>query len=209
MPLLPASAASAWPDPLLFFNRAAPRADLVIRSERLLLRPPLLTDHADWAATRLASRAFLQPWEPLWPDDDLTLAAFRRRIRRYDHEIREDMSYPLFILDAASDKLMGGINLTNIRRGAAATASLGYWMGQSFAGKGYMTEAVRLVTEHARQKLGLLRIEAACLPENAVSLALLATNGFEREGFARRYLAINGCWRDHVLLAKVMDPDPR
>jgi [ribosomal protein S5]-alanine N-acetyltransferase len=101
---------------------------------------------------------------------------------------------------------MGGLNLTNVRRGAAAMASLGYWMGASHAGKGHMKEAVRMVTEFGRLRLGLLRIEAACLPENAASLRLLEANGYEREGFARQYLNINGQWRDHVLLAKVTTP---
>jgi [ribosomal protein S5]-alanine N-acetyltransferase len=191
---------------LLFFNRPSPRTDLVIQGGRLVLRPPLLTDHADWASLRNASRDFLQPWEPLWPEDDLTLAAFRRRIRRYDQEMRDDASYPFFLLDAEDGLLMGGLNLTNVRRGAAAMASLGYWMGASHAGKGHMKEAVRMVTEFARLRLGLLRIEAACLPENAASLRLLEANGYEREGFARQYLNINGQWRDHVLLAKVTTP---
>jgi [ribosomal protein S5]-alanine N-acetyltransferase len=191
---------------LIFGKRSLDRPDLVIGGKRVLLRPPQREDFKAWAALRTTSRAFLQPWEPLWPEDDLTARAFRRRITRYHTEIDKDEAYPFFIFSADGQDLLGGLNLTNVRRGAASMTSLGYWMGQSSAGQGLMTEAVNLVIPFAATRLRLRRIEAACVPENRVSIRLLEKAAFVQEGYARQYLAINGAWRDHLLFARQTAP---
>ncbi len=192
---------------MIFARRASDRPDLHVKGERVTLRPPRLEDFEAWAALREESRAFLQPWEPTWPGDDLTRAAYKRRIRRYDSEIDRDEAYPLFLFDPTGRRLLGGLNLTNIRRGAASMASLGYWMGAPHAGQGLMSEAVSILIPFTARRLRLRRIEAACVPENKASLRLLEKAGFEREGYAREYLAINGVWRDHLLFAKLTRPD--
>ena len=179
----------------------------VLRSRRLLLRTPRLGDHAEWAALRAASRNFLEPWEPIWPEDDLERPAFRRRIRRYAAEIRDGVAYPWFVFDAGGRDLMGGVTLAQVRRGVTQTGTIGYWMGASHAGRGVMTEAVGLVARHAFGTLGLHRLEASCLPENERSIRLLEKVGFCREGLARRYLCIAGAWRDHLLWGLLAD-DP-
>ena len=94
-----------------------------------------MADHAEWSALRAASRDFLTPWEPTWPADDLTRAAFRRRIRRYAEDQRSDLAYPFFIFRKSDSVLVGGLTLANIRRGCAQAVSLGYWMGASYAGQ--------------------------------------------------------------------------
>ena len=91
------------------------------------------------------------------------------------------------------------ITIGGIRRGVAQTASLGYWMGAPHAGKGHMTRAVAVAAGFAFSTLRLHRLEAACIPSNIASATLLERNGFQREGFARAYLCINGTWRDHYL----------
>jgi [ribosomal protein S5]-alanine N-acetyltransferase len=191
---------------MIFGQRRLKRPDLAIRGERLLLRPPLPDDFRAWAALRTESRAFLQPWEPTWPADDLTRGAYRRRIARYEEEIGRDEAYPFFVFAVADGRLLGGLNLTNVRRGAASMASLGYWMGHQHAGRGVMTEAVTMLAPFAARRLGLRRIEAACLPENKASLRLLEKAQFVREGYAREYLAIDGVWRDHILFARIAGP---
>ncbi len=167
----------------------------------LYLRPTAGSDFSAWASLRAESRAFLTRWEPTWPADDLTRSSFRRRVRRQNLEISRDEAYPFLIFDAAADVLLGGITLGGVRRGVAQTATLGYWMGARHAGNGVMTRAVGMVSRWGFQHLRLHRIEAACLPENAASRALLERNGFQYEGFARQYLRINGEWRDHMLFA--------
>lgn len=165
------------------------------------LRPPDMRHFEAWAALRERSRTFLVPWEPSWPPGDLTRAAFRARMRRYVRDVRSDAAYPFFIVRRADDVLLGGLTLGQVRRGVAQAASLGYWMGEPYAGKGYMTAAVRALAPYVFQTLRLRRIEAACLPTNVASIRLLERVGFQREGLARSYLCIAGEWRDHLLYA--------
>jgi [ribosomal protein S5]-alanine N-acetyltransferase len=174
----------------------------------VVLRPPQPGDFAEWAALRETSRAFLAPWEPIWPTDDLTRAAFRRRLRRYAEDQRSDLAYTFFIYRKTDNALVGGLTLANVRRGVAQTGSLGYWTGAPYARQGFMTAAVRVVLPHAFVTLRLHRVEAACIPTNAASVRLLEKCGFVREGYAREYLCINGAWQDHLLYARLKD-DPR
>lgn len=173
----------------------------VIESGAIMLRPPRMGDYEGWVHLRRESREFLAPWEPTWPADDLTRGAYRSRVKRYLRDIREDAGYAFFLFDARTGRLAGGLTLSNIRRGAAQTASLGYWIGLPFARHGLMTSAVRAVLPFGFENLKLHRIEAACLPSNEPSLRLLRRTGFTEEGFARGYLKIDGVWRDHVLFA--------
>ncbi|MGF1464231.1 MAG: GNAT family N-acetyltransferase [Maricaulaceae bacterium] len=174
-----------------------------LEGEGVWLRAPRYEDFEAWARLRARSRAFLTPWEPSWPPDDLTRPAFRRRLRRYARDIREGLAYPFFVFRAEDQALAGGCNLSNIRRGVQQTASLGYWVGDPFKRRGLMRAAVTAVLEYAFTDLGLNRIEAACIPCNEPSKALLEALGFRLEGCARRYLKINGAWRDHLLYAKL------
>ncbi len=176
-----------------------PDRGLSLAGDGVKLRPPRITDHVAWSELRLRSREFLQPWEPTWPSDDLTKSAFRRRLAAYARDIDLDQAYPLFIFRSSDEGLVGGITLSNVRRGVAQMASVGYWIGQPHARKGHMLAAVKAVAPFAFQRLGLHRLEAACIPENTPSRELLLRAGFRLEGEARAYLKINGVWRDHLL----------
>jgi [ribosomal protein S5]-alanine N-acetyltransferase len=180
----------------------------VIDGDGVMLRAPVMGDYAEWAALRELSRAFLTPWEPTWPADDLTRAAFRRRLRRYAEDMRADQSYALFIFRADDSALVGGLTLANVRRGVAQSGSLGYWIGLPFARRGYMLAAVRALIPFAFGALRLHRLEAACIPTNAASIGLLEKARFAREGYAREYLCINGLWQDHLLFARLKDDPP-
>jgi [ribosomal protein S5]-alanine N-acetyltransferase len=173
----------------------------------VLLRTPVSSDYAEWASVREKSRDFLTPWEPTWPADDLTRSAFRRRLKRYAEDQRGDLAYAFLIFRADDGALVGGLTLANIRRGVAQAGSIGYWVGQPFARKGYMTAAVRALIPFCFGTLRLHRLEAACIPDNAASIGLLEKTGFKREGYARGYLCINGVWQDHLLYARLKD-DP-
>jgi ribosomal-protein-alanine N-acetyltransferase len=182
---------------------------LTVTGERVTLRLPQMVDFEEWAALRQASRDFLVPWEPTWPADDLSRGAFRRRLKRYAEDQRNDLAYPYFIFRNEDQKLVGGLTITNIRRGVAQAGSLGYWMGAAYARQGYMSAAVRVLVPFAFSTLKLHRLEAACIPENAASVRLLEVTGFTREGYAREYLCINGLWQDHLLYAQVRHPEVR
>jgi [ribosomal protein S5]-alanine N-acetyltransferase len=172
-----------------------------IDGDGVTLRAPQMVDFAEWAALRELSRDFLTPWEPIWPADDLTRGAFRRRVRRYAEDLRTDQAYAFFIFRKADNALIGGLTLANVRRGVAQAGSLGYWMGAPYAGRGHMTSAVHALVPFAFGPLRLHRLEAACIPSNLASIRLLEKTGFVREGVARQYLCINGLWQDHLLYA--------
>jgi ribosomal-protein-alanine N-acetyltransferase len=178
-----------------------------VQGRGIELRAPEMRDFEAWATLRSSSRAFLRPWEPTWPANDLTRTAFRARLRRYSQDVRADAAYPFYIFRVSDGTMLGGLTLGQIRRGVAQTASLGYWMGESHAGQGYMTAAVRALLPYAFNALRLRRIEAACLPENIASIRLLERVGFTREGYARSYLCIAGTWRDHLLYAILADDE--
>ncbi|PVM85826.1 GNAT family N-acetyltransferase [Caulobacter endophyticus] len=174
-----------------------------IDAERVYLRLPRLADHKPWSELRAASRGYLTPWEPSWPADDLTRTAFRQRLAAYARELELGEAFPFFVFRKDDDAIVGGVRLFNIRRGVSQTGVLGYWVGESFAGQGYTTEAVKAVIDFAFGPLGLHRLEAACMPHNARSADLLSRCGFSEEGYARAYLKINGEWRDHRLFGLI------
>ena len=180
----------------------------VIRGERVYLRYPRMPDYLQWSKLRGESRAFLSPWEPQWARDELTKGAFRRRLKRYAQESRNDTAYAFFVFRKEDETLLGGCTLSNVRRGVTQCCTLGYWIGERFARKGYMQDAIHALLPFIFQTLGLHRIEAACLPSNEPSKSLLIKTGFKQEGLARRYLQINGDWQDHVLFALLADEAP-
>ncbi len=176
---------------------------LRLEGEGVILRPPRASDFAAWRDLRTASRDFLQPWEPTWPADDLSRAAYRRRLMAYGRDRELGLAYAFFVFRKKDEALTGGITLSNIRRGVAQMGSVGYWCGQPFARQGLTVAAVRTLTLFSFRTLGLHRLEAACIPQNQASRTLLQRAGFEEEGYAKAYLKINGDWRDHVLFGLV------
>lgn len=184
---------------LSVFRTQAPQG--WVAGQATYLRHPQPADYDAWKNLRLQSRAFLEPWEPAWQADDHQPGAYRQRLRRYEDLIEADLAYPFFVFERASNRLLGGVTLSNVRRGVADAATLGYWVGAPHAGKGYMTDALRALTAHAFSALSLHRVEAACLPRNEPSIRLLERCGFAREGYAHSYLKIAGVWEDHLLWA--------
>lgn len=176
-----------------------------IVGENHVLRYPLAEDYEQWRSLRAASRAFLTPWEPTWANDELSKASFRHRLKRYTEMREDDAAFPYFLLARDSATLLGGLTLSNVRRGVSQSATLGYWMGESHAGQGHMKQGLKLLLPHAFNRLGLHRVEAACLPRNAISIKLLEGAGFEREGQAKAYLKIAGQWEDHLLFGRRAD----
>ena len=178
---------------------------LRLATRRLHLRPPRREDQPQWAALRRDSEGFLTAWEPVWARDHLSAASFRARVRWASRMVEEGRGLPLFLFANGADlpegTLLGAITLDNLRRGPAQAGTIGYWIGEPYARRGYMTEALGAVRDHAFGPMDLSRLEAACLPENRPSRALLERCGFKYEGVAQSYLQIAGRWRTHVLYA--------
>jgi ribosomal-protein-alanine N-acetyltransferase len=105
-------------------------------------------------------------------------------------------------------RFAGQVTVDNIVRGAKRSGELGYWIDRSVAGRGLATLAVALVCDHAFGPMGLHRLQADIRPENGPSQALVERLGFRREGLLRRYLDIDGDWRDHLTYALLAEDAP-
>lgn len=181
---------------------SSPASLVTLRGKRVVLRLPQIGDYEPWYRLRRASRDFLRPFEPRWTEADLGRKVFVTRVKRAREEAEEGTDYSFFVFldEARGETLVGGITLSNIRRRAAQFVNLGYWMGEQYAGQGLMTEAVGVCLPFIFDTLDLHRIHAAFLPNNMASRRVLEKNGFVEEGFAEKYLQINGRWEDHVLM---------
>lgn len=173
----------------------------------IMLRPPRSIDYAPWAELRAASRLHLAPWEPAWVRNELTKSAFRRRLRFYEREARDDHGYAFLIFSTANHMLIGGVTLSNVRRGVCQSAMLGYWLGAGHVGRGHMTRAVGAVLPFVFGTLKLHRLEAATQPHNTRSIGVLERNGFQQEGRLKSYLKIDGAWQDHLLYARIAEDE--
>lgn len=187
------------------FRRAHKPSKHDIIGPRVVLRRPKMRDFKAWSGLRAENYDYLQPREPAWVPDELTKPAFRARVRSYQTDARYGLGYAYFIWDKQEDELLGAITLGHVRRGAAQMATLGYWIGEQFAGRGLMSEAVALLVDFAFSHLGLHRLEAACMIDNERSIGVLENCGFKNEGYAQKYLKINGRWEDHALYALCRD----
>ena len=174
---------------------------VAIPTDRMVLRLPLHRDYRAWSELRLASKAFLSPWEPNWARDHLSRKSFANRVYWAQRSVANGAGTPLFLERREDGALLGAVTIDNMRRGPAQAATLGYWIGHSYARQGYMHEALAACLRYAFGKEDLSRVEAACLPENAASRGVLEKTGFKYEGVAQSYLQINGRWRSHVLYA--------
>ncbi len=186
---------------LPFFRRDPP----ALKGERVTLRLPRTGDYRDWAKLRGESRGFLEPWEPTWAPDELERSAWRYRLGRYRRDFIRGKALAFFIFETKTGNLLGGVTLGNIRHGVSRSGHIGYWIGEKYAGQGYMVDALRLLAGHAFDTMRLHRIEAACIPGNTRSVRVLEKAGFTREGLLRSYLKINGVWQDHYLYALIAD----
>jgi len=175
------------------------RKTFLIETEKCQLRLPILSDFEEWVFLRKKSEKFLGPWEPERVKNFYSLQSFKARIKWSKNKHLENKALPVFIFRREDEALIGAITLDNIRRGPSQSGSVGYWIGEPFAKKGYMSEALYSIVFHAFRELDLSRIEAATLPENKASRRLLEKVGFKYEGVAQSYLQIAGRWRNHVL----------
>ena len=170
-----------------------------LTGERVFLRPPKRRDALKWQKLRISSKSFLVPWEPSWDASSCSRRAYLRYFKNSNYLANMDRAYSFLIFKTDDKTLLGGINVGNVRRGVSQSASLGYWIGEKHSRNGYMKEALKLLIPSLFVDLRLNRIEAATLEENIASKNLLKKIGFKKEGVLRKYLKINGTWRDHIL----------
>ncbi|MEU4422674.1 GNAT family N-acetyltransferase [Actinoplanes sp. NPDC024001] len=158
------------------------------------IRRIALADAGPLAAQIRASRAHLEPWEPVRDESFFTEAGQRQHIADV---LAQDNQLPHVIVE--DGRVVGRINLANVVRGPFLSANLGYWVAADAIGRGVAGTAVAALARAAFTEYGLHRIEAATLLHNIRSQRVLERNGFERFGMAPRYLRIAGEWQDHYL----------
>jgi len=156
---------------------------------KVFLRAPAKSDLEESVALNLASRRLHRHlvYPPTTPDE---FADFLERCRRAD-------AVCCFVCRIEDGAIVGSINLSQIYGGGLQSAYLGYYVGEPFAGRRYMTEALELMLRYAFLKVRLHRLEANIQPGNVASLALVKRAGFQREGYSKNYLKIGSRWRDH------------
>jgi [ribosomal protein S5]-alanine N-acetyltransferase len=172
-----------------------------LEGTRVVLRLPERRDFSAWTELRAESAAELRPYEPRWPDHDLTRSAFAARVRLAAALAKDGHAYQFLVFDKRGAPLLGGVTLGALRRGSAQSAQIGYWLGTRHWGQGAMSDAVTTALRFAFSTLRLHRVEAASIAGNHRSVALLQRCGFRFEGTARGYLEIDGRRQDHDLYA--------
>ena len=174
-------------------------------TDRLICR--LLEPHEAklMCSFRRENKNHLERWEPLRKPSFFTESFWQAQLRTQLRDFREGVSANFSILDKDEMFIVGVCNYTNIVRGTFQSCQLGYAIAKQCEGQGLMEEALRRTNDFVFSQLGLHRIMAAYLPHNQRSGSLLGKLGFKREGFAEKYLKINGIWEDHVLTSKIRD----
>lgn len=165
----------------------------------MTIRPLLLADAEELAALYRANREFLAANEPVRPPEFFTVEGQRRRIE----ERAADGFHQFAILEGGG--FAGTINLFHIVREALQSGTVGYWVDHERNGRGLATAAVGEILAFAFDELDLHRVEAATLVDNLSSQRVLEKNRFERIGLARRFLRIDGEWRDFLLFQRLSD----
>ena len=178
----------------------------VLRHGEVTLRPLRASDAAAWRECRRRSAAWLHPWDAtVPPGGDARPTTFGALVRRLRRAARRGTTYP-FALEV-DGVFCGQVTVSNVVRGSAMFASVGYWIDVEHAGRGIMPRAVALVIDHCLSH-GLHRIEIAIRPENSNSLRVVEKLGIREIGYAPRYLHIDGAWRDHRLYAVTAEECP-
>ena len=182
-----------WPDPV---------GPLRVAAGAVRLRPVRMRDGVQWSRTRVSERDKLEPWEPTtevdwtarhtvsnWPPTYSGLRAEARRGRMLPYVIEVD------------GRFCGQLTIGNVTHGALRSAWIGYWVASEVTGGGVATGALALGLDHCFGPVMLHRVEATVRPENTASRRVLAKAGFREEGLLKRYLDVDGAWRDHLLVA--------
>ncbi|WP_114239184.1 GNAT family N-acetyltransferase [Dyella sp. C9] len=174
-------------------------------TRRALIRLAEPSDAGRLRRYRVQNREHLVPWEPWREEAYYELEHCAQTLADARDVVRQDRSYPMFALDLAGEEILASFTFANVVRGAFQACHLGYSVAARRQGQGLMQEVLEAALPWAFQRLDLHRVMANYMPRNERSGRLLARLGFEREGYARRYLQIGGVWEDHVLTSRIRE----
>jgi ribosomal-protein-alanine N-acetyltransferase len=169
---------------------------------RITIRPIRLRDARPLERELLANRGWLREWEATNPAGPVGFDT-RGSIRSLQANARAGIGLP-FVMEY-DGQLAGQLNVSSITHGSLSSASIGYWVAERFAGKSVTPVSVALATDWVFFEMGLHRLEICIRPENGPSLRVVEKLGFRYEGLRRRFIHINGDWRDHFCFALVAE----
>jgi len=176
-----------------------------LRDGDISIRPVRLRDARALERELLENRTWLRKWEATNPVGPMSFDV-RSSIRHLQSNARAGLGLP-FIIEYQGE-LAGQLNVSSISYGSVSMATIGYWVSERFAGKGLTPTAVALASDHCFFTVGLHRIEICIRPENDPSLRVVEKLGFRYEGLRRRFIHINGDWRDHFCFALTVEEVP-
>ena len=173
---------------------------LRLYGRRVVLRPLVAQDFNGWSEVRRRNGEWLTQWEPMrlthHPDPETNREVFAARCGARERERLAGTQYAFGIfVDGA---FAGEINLNNVVRGAFQSATIGYWIDKSRAGRSLMSEAVVVLAQYAFEEMRLHRLEICIIPRNVNSRRVMEKLDVRTEGIAERFLEINGVWEDHI-----------
>lgn len=169
------------------------------------LRPLRMRDRRAWEALRARNWDWLEPWEATAPVPQRPVS-FARYVRDVTAQAQRGHMLP-FVVEHDGE-LVGQLTASPIHYGSLYSATLGYWVSRHVAGRGIIPHAVAMASDHCWFELGLHRVEINIRPENKASLRVVEKLGFRPEGLRRRYLHIEGDWRDHLSFALTVEEVP-
>ncbi len=149
------------------------------------------------------NRAFLKPWEPLRPDSFYTVNGWSKKLIQLSELHYMSLAFYFLLIEEETGDMVGTISFSSITRFPLHSCNVGYSLAEKAQGKGYMTRGMKMACQFMFEEQNLHRIQAAYMPHNQASESVLKRLGFEREGYAKEYLMIDGQWQDHVLTALV------
>jgi ribosomal-protein-alanine N-acetyltransferase len=173
-----------------------------LREGAIGIRPIRLRDSKPVERELMENRSWLRQWEATSPHAPMNFD-MRASVRGLLAHARAGTGLP-FVMEY-DGQIAGQLNVSSITGGSLASATIGYWVSERFAGKGITPISVALATDYCFYRLGLHRMEICIRPENTPSLRVVEKLGFRYEGLRRRYIHINGDWRDHFCFGLVSE----
>ncbi|MET1043742.1 MAG: GNAT family protein [Microbacteriaceae bacterium] len=177
-----------------------------LRNGRVSIRPIKLRDARVLETELAANRTWLRRWEATNPTGSISFDT-RSSIRSLLANSRAGSGVPFAV--EYDGEFAGQLNVSSISYGSLSSATIGYWVSERFAGLNITPTAVALATDFCFFSLGLHRMEICIRPENQASLRVVEKLGFRYEGLRRRYIHIDGDWRDHFCFALTVDELPQ
>ena len=176
-----------------------------LRDGPVTIRPIRLRDARALEQELISNRAWLRTWEATNPHGPIGFDS-RASIRSLLSNWRSGFGVP-FVIEYEGE-FAGQLNVSGLSYGSLSSASIGYWVAERFAGRNVTPTAVALATDHCLFSIGLHRMEICIRPENGPSLRVVEKLGFRYEGLRRRFIHINGDWRDHFCFALTAEELP-